>query len=1043
MMKLSDMRLAVRTLPALLLLTLLSGCNLAPVLVVAPGAIDFDGALERTLRIQNNGAAALQWTLTEVSRADEDSPWVETDVPWLNPETFSGSVTDGVDNVKLLANVSGLPVGTTQNAGVRIDSNGGSQVIPISITVAQSLFVNPGVLNVDPTATGASFTVNNTGDQSIRWDVRFLDDPDDITSARILPSDIIVQPNPGTTAPGGTTVANVSFPADRGDFALLIESIAGSAVVEIRFGTLLQDLSENPETLRLFYTAPEGDAESIGTQAESTLRLTNDGSTTRNLTIEARNTRFPDSAAPLSINPIQGTAAPNATLEIKVTLDPDASPEIIDGLLGNSLEIVVTSGSGILFVPVVIERLELPEIAVSEPPEASEGREIIPLTTLDFGREEVRKTFYVANTGPRNSNLFFRISHEDQGVENPIVSTVAPLEGDVNDDDDVFIHPPGTTLNIDGQEITVTIDRTNLTQDVEFRTITVVATDEDGNSVLDPVEPATIEVRVERAPLEVEGAINRSRPPFLLRFVFLLRDAIGQVIPTLTEDDLERLDFTITEQERVLDLDETNFFLQGPENLKTNVVLLLDYTGSIYNAGTTNPQNPLRPGEAVEQIKGAAREFIRDLPDTYQVQIMYYADRQQRERVIHPFSTDKESLISALEAFNQEPALFGVSTIRDALVDSINALANEDSPETLPFDEADVRAVVFITDGVDNASAATVSDVTSLAEDARVRLYPLVYAAGDTVENGDMLVLAEDSGGNTYNAPTINDLTALLENREGIGVEPASFDSNNAFTFRVKNVGSALINWSIDIVDGAEFIRRASPDAAGTEPGSFSTVNVTLDATNLIPGEPVVGELRLTTAANAGEANVRVTATPSDVGGVTTILPQDISLSFEDPSGVVWNELSNQLVLTYVTPLQEGADYNIRVSYAVDETTNISGEFEENGVFAFGDVIAGQIAMNTSGIVIDPGADTPEERVRGGVRPGRLRPARYDQLPHALPAGYAARRSRGGCGCTRIRRTERRTRARWAAGSDGRVRCGVASVAGGRRHLSHADPRQQ
>ncbi|MBI1318669.1 MAG: VWA domain-containing protein [Candidatus Hydrogenedens sp.] len=967
-MKHSARRLMKWGLALSALATLASGCALfAPVLIVEPGAIDFGVSQERTLRISKTGSAPLDWTLTEVTRASVDDPWVDADVPWLNPETTSGRLTAGIDNVKLLANVSGLPVGQTASAGVRIDSNGGSKVIPVSITVAQTLFANPDVVSLEPAATSATFTVSNTGAATVAWNVQFLDDPSDLTTARPLPQDILVQPNPGSTGPGGSTTATVQFTAGRDDFALLVSSSAGSAVVRFVFGSLLTDLTTAPQTVRLFYTKPEAGSTAIGTQAETTLTISNSGGATRNWTIEARNKLNPANTPPISLAPVQGATTPSSSSEVIVTLSPTANPDTV--LLGNgNYELVLRSGDGFIIVPVIVELLSLPEIAASEPPSASAGRpEIVPVTTLDFGRTEVQKEFWIANTGPRDSRLYFRITHEDQGVEDPVIASVDPLTGNTTGSDEIFFHPPGANTLVDAERILVTIDRTNMTEDVEFRTITIVATDEDGANVLDPVEPVEVVVRAERSPLTVEGAINRSRPPFLLRFAFLLRDSLGRVIPTQSQDDLDRLTFGISEEEQVLDLNETNFFLQGPENLKTNVVLMLDYTGSMYNAGTTNQTDPLLPGEAVLQVREAAKDFINDLPPTYRIQLMYYNDRQQRDRVLLPFTTDKAALVAALDAFSLPPSLFGTSTIRDALADAIERLANEDAAETLPFDEADVRAVVFITDGNDNGSVTNEADVVNFARENRVRLYPLVYAAGGPVNQSETLVFANDTGGHSYAAPTVGDLTRFLSNRQGIGVEPADFSEPNNAKFFVTNAGSAFINWTVDIESAATWIKRVSPNASGTGPGGRSTVNITFDGAGLPADEPVVGRLFLTAAAGGGTATITIVATPTLVGGVPTFTRDNIELTFEDPSGEVWNELQNQIVLTYVTPLQDAGSYNIQINYQVDEDTTITGAFEEDAVFAPGDVRAGQIALTTSGLVEDPGAVAAADRVRADV----------------------------------------------------------------------------
>jgi hypothetical protein len=948
-----------------LLAAALAGCP-APVIVVSPGAVDFGSASQANIRIQNSGGGSLAWKLSEVTRADEDSAWIAAEVDWLSAEATAGTVQNVLTTLTLSANTALLPVGTTSNVGVQVVSNGGQVIVPLSITVAPTLSASPAQINLGPTATTASFTLTNSGNDIAAWSVGFLADASDPTQITPLPDDVVVEPNPGTTAAQGTTLVNVRWDAGRTDFGLLVQSAAGNSVVRIKFGSVLSSLTVEPQEIRLFFNnEPPAEGETTE-QVASTLRILNSTGSAVSWTLEASNRLSTSTAAPIAIAPATGSAPALGNSEVSVSVSNTVDPASVLSGAGN-YELILRSGDGFILVPIIIELLTLPEIAVSEPPDDSQGNpQIVDLDLLDFGRETVQQEFWIANVGPRGSRLFFRITHEDQGVENPVLASVEPLQAAVQTEGDDFVYP-GASFRMDGVPITVTVDRANLKQDVEFRTITIEAVNEDFTTVLDPVEKRTVQVRIERAPLVIEGAINRSRPPFLMRFVFLLRDSIGAVIPASKPGVLDKLTFNISEDDFPVDLNETNFFVEGPEGLKTNLVLMLDYTGSLYNAGTDDPNDPLEPGEAVAQVKEAARAFIKDLPEGYNLQLMYHNDRQQRNRLIHPFSTDRQSLLSALDAFTLPESLFGVTTIRDALDDAIESLAAEDANDTLPFDEADIRAIVFITDGVDNASLATESDISQAADDNRVRLYPLLYSAGSQSGAGDMLVLAQESGGHLYRAPNVRNLAGLLANQSGIELNQLPGTSNNFARFSVDNASRTSLDYIVSVIEDGGFIDNVSPASDNVIAGGQSINLIDLDPTGLTAGTPVVAQLSVSTQPDTGTATISVSALPSLDGGNVVIRPEDVTLSFRDPLGTVWDELSNQVTMTYVTPSQVGGDYNIQVTYEVNDTETISGSFEEDGVFAPGDVLAGQVSLVSSGIVQDPNAADPADRTRAEI----------------------------------------------------------------------------
>ncbi len=959
-MKSNRPRLAWLVLPALMTLTL-AGCPNPPSLKVTPQAISFDTTKTADrITIINAGSGALRWTAEEVFRADVNSPWEAQDVPWLSIDgPASGETRLLVSQLQIRVSRAGLASGLYSNAGIRILSNGGATVVPISMQVAATMAVSPTDFSLAPTATQAAFTVRNTGATAVDWEVLYLGTSLNPADATSLPADIQVTPNPGATAPQVATAVSVQWGAGRSDFNLVVRSVAGSAVLRIRFGAALEGLIVQPAVLTL-YMDPASLAGGGGEQAASKLTIANAGTVTKSWTISLVSRINPGISPAISISPGSGSTGAGQLSEVLVRVTDPTGVEVGSG----KYDLMVQSGGSFLVVPVVVELMSLPKIAVSEPPQPDIARPtIVPVDVLDFGREEIQKTFWIANIGPRDSRLYFRISHAGQGSEDALIADISPSQGGANGEDgnaQDFFHPELANVLIDGVAVTVTIDRSKLTQDVEFHEITVEAVDRNFEDVLGAVEKKTIKIRVERMPLTVEGTINRSRPPFVMRFVFLLRDTLGRAIPTRTQEDLNRIRFTVTEEGIPLDLDETSLYVTGPENLRVNLMLMLDYTGSMYYAGTRDAVNPLAPGEAVAQVKAAALHFLDDLPPGYRVGLMYYNDRQQPNRLIHALTTDREALKDALNRFTLPDAQFGVSTIYDALNDAIARIVADDAEDMLPFDDADIRAIVFITDGQDNASVATADTVRDAAKDTRVRLYPVGYSAGGPVNNKDLLVLASETGGHLFTAGNVRNLTRLLGNEKGLALEAAD-GGPNTVRFRVANVGETTLLWTAVVEDGAPWITSVSPASGGAAPGGATLVTVQVNSAMVSPDSAVLGIIRIASDNGEGAASIRM-----DVGA-DNALPEALTLELWDEPGRIWAELQHQLVLTYVTPRQTGGRYSIRVEYAQPDGADITGFFEEDGVFYPGDVLAGQIAMRTSGIQHVIGETDPDEAVRAEV----------------------------------------------------------------------------
>lgn len=725
----------------------------SPILSVGPSALSFENdSNEESLTILNSGAGTLSWTAREVMRVGPvlDNNWVPADATYfslasddgtdLGNGTIQGDVSGGIHRLRIIADRAGLNPGVFTGFGVEITSSGGNRVVPVTLIVGPTLEVDPTVITIPANNDRALFTIRNSGGQSIAFTIATISDISDPTSIIPLPTYVT------ELVPGGTVAANgvetISMVVDRTGLTaglyetiLLIESTSGTATVTITFGV---------GGVSVFDVAPDDitiAANVFGASEEivEEFVIMNPGTTdiAWNLSVEDIDVPgFPAELPPaVTLSPTSGTVPAGRQQVVEVTVN--------SGLVGvgefTNVALVVDGGAdgshrvNLQIVPVLGPRLSIQQ----EPPFQTFG-------ILDYGTDLDVMTLGVGNTGGVGTLLEFtmRVSPGDEDL----IRLPVPAGGNSIGRDCPTI---AYLTCFDWQDFPIFIDRSAMDPGAEV----------DGGQIIieaEGQEPIVVAVAVTRAPLRIEGATNRSRPPNVARFVLLLRDSLLDVIDTTDPDVLSRLDFSIDEGGLPLELDETNSFVDGPEGLKQNIVLMLDFTGSMYRTGQ---DLGVPNGQAIQEMVSGSIEFINDLPDTYRVAIMEYHEKNQNLREIHPFSTDKAALTTALANFSLAPADHGATEVYDALLGAIGALVDQD-PVALPFDDADVRAVVFVSDGNDTASVSAQSDVATAAAEHRVRLYPVAF--GDIVNFAPLASLAEESGGHLFSVIAPRTLTDFL-----------------------------------------------------------------------------------------------------------------------------------------------------------------------------------------------------------------------------------------------------------------------------------------
>jgi P pilus assembly chaperone PapD len=889
------------------------------------------------------GADQTTAALTLTNRRFDDLTWrVSNAATWLTVSPTSDTLAVGQQgSTTITANRAGLTPGVHSDTfsfelcpvdGASVER----LVVHVSITVPASLQVAPTQVALPASVNAAVLLISNVGAEAFDWTIEAVSSsyPYQVIP---LPETLTISSAVGTAASGAPTSVTVS--ADRAGLAVGTYSYMLRVTTSPDVGSQLVPVdlvvAGTPNLV-----VDEGDELWMLTgqrTASLTLRNTGDDILTWSITMvhtPEQGPSLPVEMMPIQVAPASGTI-PAATQDtepqpapVTITVDQPALLELL-GEGRHRFQILIAWDRGTENVWFYIDLAPMPVAWVDR-------------TTLDFGADPnvFEMTFLVGNPGAISSKLHY--AFEVLGEDNANTPLITMIYNDQESSTGILWRTDPDPVPYPEHEITVSIDRSVLNEQVEYRTIRVKDTE------IAAVEPVEVRVRVEQTPLTIEGAINRSRPPYILRFVFLLRDMLGQVIPTMTEEDLAKLDFVVEENGVVLDPAETNQFVTGPQHLKYNLVLLLDYTGSMYNAGLN------APGEAIAQMVEGAKGFIDDLPEGYRVAVMEYHDRQQGNRLLHGFTTNKESLKDAISAFLLPPAEHGASEVFDALAAAADLLAAEDPEETVPFDDADVRAVVFISDGWDTSSVGSQTDVISRAKESRVRFYPIGFSGGQTLNTAALVALANDTGGHVYYAPSADSLANLLANELGLALDDASVNGLEA-TFNICDVGDKSLPWTLDYESGL-WLSVDLPHLGTVPPGQCYLVRVTADDTGLPPGvyaQEVRISAETTTLRGGTTVPVTLNASATLELNVAQGAPSTLTLKLSDEPGRVWRELRNQVVLTYATLLQSNApDYLVRATYTLDGNDYV-GSFRNDVVYWPGDVRQGQVSLYTTGISWD------------------------------------------------------------------------------------------
>ena len=312
-----------------------------PLLAVNPTSLDF-GASETSLSvtITNGGDQTLEWSVSD----NQD---------WMSVSPTSGSTTAEQDIVTVTVDRNGLAAGD-YSGSVTVTSNGGDQVVAVSMAVAPELSVSANQLDFGLTNDQLSFNITNTGQGVLSWSIS--DDQ----------AWISVSPTSGSTTtetdPTQVTVDRTGLSAGDYSGTVTVTSDGGNEAITVSMSVPAPPLlAVNPTSLDFG-----------ASETSLSVTITNGGDQTLEWSVS-------DNQDWMSVSPTSGSTTAEQDI-VTVTVDRN-------GLAAGdySGSVTVTSNGGDQVVTVSMETLP-PVLEVST-------------TFLDFGEIETELPFIISNEG--------------------------------------------------------------------------------------------------------------------------------------------------------------------------------------------------------------------------------------------------------------------------------------------------------------------------------------------------------------------------------------------------------------------------------------------------------------------------------------------------------------------------------------------------------------------------------------------------------------------------------------------------------------------
>jgi VWFA-related protein len=254
-------------------------------------------------------------------------------------------------------------------------------------------------------------------------------------------------------------------------------------------------------------------------------------------------------------------------------------------------------------------------------------------------------------------------------------------------------------------------------------------------------------------------------------------------------------------------------------NEPVTTVLVLDHSGSMLAPAADGDSKP-----KIKALHEAAARFADMMRPNSRTALLPFSDRAELPT---PFDSDK----SRIKKKMRELTASGETALFDAVCDAL---------DTLEADREDVhrlgksigkRALVVLTDGIDNKSRRRVDDVVRMAKQTKTPLYLLGLGRPGELDEATMQRMANESGGQYYPARNQQRLFEIFESLSielhDDGIDEASLrrlaDETGGKYYLARNVGDLQLRFQevaadLDTTYVATFASRR-PQHDGTARG--------------------------------------------------------------------------------------------------------------------------------------------------------------------------------------------------------------------------------
>jgi Mg-chelatase subunit ChlD len=179
---------------------------------------------------------------------------------------------------------------------------------------------------------------------------------------------------------------------------------------------------------------------------------------------------------------------------------------------------------------------------------------------------------------------------------------------------------------------------------------------------------------------------------------------------------------------------------------QVNSVLVLDHSGSMKPPASDTDTTP-----KIDALHLAAERYVDSMSSKGRCSVIPFSTIVET-----PWPFMEKSQAIALKGKIRKLQPYGETALIDATYEAINVL-EADRPRGK-------RAVVAMTDGIDNTSRRRVDELLERAREANIPLYMLGFGRDGEIDDVIMRQMAGATGGKYYHAKSKNDLVEIFEN---------------------------------------------------------------------------------------------------------------------------------------------------------------------------------------------------------------------------------------------------------------------------------------